>query len=72
MPNSRQTQPAIGKAKAADQPGKSGNKPRRGKDFGEEGTNKTIPVPKPDGAPSEELGNDEVRHTEKSPHLPRQ
>ncbi len=41
-------------------------KPRRGNDFGEEGTNKTIPVPKPDGAQTEELGN--TPHIEKSPY----
>jgi hypothetical protein len=39
---------------------------RTGKDFGREGTNKTIPVPKPDGAPSEELGH--TPHIEKSPY----
>lgn len=39
---------------------------RTGKDFGQEGTNKTVPVPKPDGAPSEELGN--TPHIEKSPY----
>lgn len=38
---------------------------RTGKDFGREGTNKTIPEPKPDTAPSEELGN--TPHIEKSP-----
>jgi len=43
-------------------------KPRTGDDFGQEGTNKTIPVPKPDGAPSEELGNSTVPHIEKSPY----
>ena len=39
---------------------------RSGKDFGQEGTNKTIPVPKPDGAPSEELGN--TQYIEKTPY----
>jgi len=43
-------------------------KPRTGDDFGQEGTNKTIPVPKPDGAESEELGNSSVPHIEKSPY----
>ena len=43
-------------------------KPRRGNDFGAEGTNKTIPVPKPDGAQSEELGNSDTPHVEKSPY----
>jgi hypothetical protein len=37
-------------------------------EFGKEGTNKTIPEPKPDGAPSEELGNTAVKHVEKTPY----
>lgn len=41
-------------------------KPRTGNDFGKEGTNKTIPVPKPDGAQAEELGN--TPHIKKSPY----
>ncbi len=41
-------------------------KPRRGNDFGQEGTNKTVAVPKPEGAPSEELGN--TPHIEKTPY----
>lgn len=36
--------------------------------YGEEGTNKTIPVPKDDAAPSEELLNTKTRHIEKSPY----
>lgn len=35
-------------------------------EFGREGTNKTIPEPKADGAPSEELGN--TPHVGKSPY----
>lgn len=35
-------------------------------EFGREGTNKTIPEPKPDNAPSEELGN--TPHIEKTPY----
>ena len=35
-------------------------------EFGREGTNKTIPVPKADNAPSEELGN--TRHVGKTPY----
>lgn len=35
-------------------------------EFGREGTNKTIAQPKPDGAPSEELGH--TPHIEKSPY----
>ena len=45
---------------------KSRRKPVRGNDFGEEGTNKTISVPKPDSK-----DNNELRHTpkgEKSPY----
>ena len=47
-------------------PAKPDAAPRTGKDFGQEGTNKTIPVPKPDGAPSEELGH--TPHIEKTPY----
>lgn len=36
--------------------------------YGEEGTNKTIPVPREDAAPSEELLNTKTRHIEKSPY----
>ena len=44
-------------------------KPRRGNDFGEEGTNKTVATPKPDGAESEELDNNMTTvHIEKSPY----
>jgi hypothetical protein len=45
---------------------KAQGKPKTGNDFGEEGTNKTIPVPRPDGAEPEELGN--TPHIEKSPY----
>lgn len=37
-------------------------------EYGKEGTNKTVPEPKPDGAPSEELGNTAVKHVENSPY----
>ena len=47
-------------------PVKPNAKPRTGKDFGGEGTNKTIPVPKPDNAAPEELGV--TPHVEKSPY----
>ncbi len=47
-------------------PAKPHGKPRTCKDFGEEGTNKTIPVPRPDGAVPEELGI--TPHVEKSPY----
>lgn len=36
--------------------------------YGEEGTNKTVPQPKPDGAPSEELGNAPGKHVENTPY----
>jgi hypothetical protein len=58
--------PKSDKAHAKARP-KPEAKPRRGDDFGQEGTNKTIPVPKPDGAESEELGNN-TPHIEKSPY----
>lgn len=35
-------------------------------DYGKEGTNKTLPEPKADNEPSEELGN--TRHIGKSPY----
>ena len=47
-------------------PAKGPVKPRMGKDFGEEGTNKTQAAPKPDGAQPEELGISP--HIEKSPY----
>jgi hypothetical protein len=53
--------------------GRAGNKRRAtakpGKpleDYGKEGTNKTLPEPKADNEPSEELGN--TRHIGKSPY----
>ena len=66
MPKTRQS-PQSGNpgGKAKSEPGE---KPRRGNDFGAEGTNKTNPVPKPDGAVSEELGNSNTPHIEKSPY----
>lgn len=47
-------------------PAKRPAKPRMGKDFGEEGTNKTQATPKPDGAQPEALGV--TPHIEKSPY----
>ena len=41
-------------------------KPKKGEDFGAEGTNKTQPAPKPDNAAPEELGI--KPHIEKSPY----
>lgn len=40
--------------------------PRKGEDFGVEGSNKTIPVPKPEGGPPEELGI--ASYIKKSPY----
>lgn len=34
--------------------------------YGEEGTNKTLPIPKPDNAPSDQSGH--TRHIPKSPY----
>ena len=36
-------------------------------EYGKEGTNKTLPEPKADNEPSEELGN--TRHVGKSPYI---
>lgn len=66
MPKTRKSPPSSkpgGKAKP-----EPDGKPRRGDDFGAEGTNKTIPVPMSDGAVSEELGNLNTPHIEKSPY----
>jgi len=64
MRKTRQSPNASGKGgKGKPEPGA---KPRRGNDFGAEGTNKTIAVPKADGAEPEELGN--TPHIEKSPY----
>lgn len=41
-------------------------KPKKGKDFGAEGTNKTQPAPQPDNAAPEELGI--TPYIEKSPY----
>jgi hypothetical protein len=49
--------------------GRAGNKRRPTKppdEYGREGTNKTLPEPKADNEPSEELGN--TRHIGKSPY----
>ena len=40
--------------------------PASADDYGKEGTNKTIAQPKPDNAPSEELGN--TPHVGKTPY----
>jgi hypothetical protein len=62
MPKKRRSLPSGGGLARAEPHAK----PKTGNDFGQEGTNKTIPVPKPDGAQSEELGN--IPHIEKSPY----
>ena len=50
-------------------PSKSGSKPKRlGKDFGLEGTNKTIPVPQPDAQPADELQGTKSKFIPKSPY----
>ncbi len=48
-------------------PAKPPAKPKTGKDFGEEGTNKTQPMPTPNGAAPEELGV--TPYIEKSPYI---
>jgi hypothetical protein len=61
-PSTEPAQPAGGGAKIPTTgPGKGS-----AGEFGREGTNKTIPEPKPDNAPSEELGN--TPHIEKTPY----
>ena len=45
----------------------SGRK-RSGKDFGLEGTNKTVPVPQPDAQPADELQGTKSKFIPKSPY----
>ena len=48
---------------------KTGSGPKRkGKDFGLEGTNKTIPVPQPDAQPADELQGTKSKFIPKSPY----
>ncbi len=63
----------MGQKGASHNSGRPGNKRRPtakpGKspdEYGREGTNKTLPEPKADNEPSEELGN--TRHIGKSPY----
>ena len=58
-------EPGQGQSGAA-APDKSKKPDPTGKTFGEEGTNKTIPTPKPDNESSDELGN--TPHVPKSPY----
>lgn len=54
-------------APPAQQPGAASSKTLG--EYGKEGTNKTIAQPKPDGAPSEELGNAVApKHSEGTPY----
>jgi len=54
-------------SRRAGKQGKPSAKPGRLADeYGKEGTNKTLPEPKADNEPSEELGN--TRHIGKSPY----
>jgi hypothetical protein len=41
---------------------------RQGKDFGLEGTNKTVPVPQDDAAPADELQGTKSKFIPKSPY----
>ncbi len=59
------TQPAKPTGAGAKTPVTGPGKDSAG-EFGREGTNKTIPEPKTDNAPSEELGN--TRHVGKTPY----
>jgi hypothetical protein len=49
-----------------DTPAAHGEKPSADPGYGEEGTNKTMPMPKPDNAASDELG--QTRFIPKSPY----
>ena len=48
---------------------KAGSRPtRKGKDFGREGTNKTISTPQPDAQPADELQGTKSKFIPKSPY----
>lgn len=49
-------------------PGSGSGRKRRGKDFGLEGTNKTVPVPQPDAQPADELQGTKSKFIPKSPY----
>lgn len=49
-------------------PNPASTSPRRGDDFGLEGTNKTVPVPQPDAEPAEELQGTKTKFVPKSPY----
>ena len=49
-------------------PNPASKSPRRGEDFGAEGTNKTIPVPLPDAEPTEELQGTKTKFIPDSPY----
>ena len=68
MTNSSSSSKAAGKGGTGEPrpPAKPPAKPITGKDFGQEGTNKTQAAPKPDGAPPEQLGV--TPYIEKSPY----
>ena len=58
--------PNAGEPKGAQKPASMPK--RRGKDFGLEGTNKTIPVPQPDAQPADELQGTKSKFIPKSPY----
>ena len=49
-------------------PNPASKSPRKGEDFGAEGTNKTIPVPLPNAEPAEELQGTKTKFIPDSPY----
>ena len=55
-------------AKAATKSNPAASIPRKGQDFGLEGTNKTVPVPQPDAQPADELHGTKSKFIPKTPY----
>ena len=53
---------------SADRPNPAARTPRKGQDFGLEGTNKTVPVPQPDAQPADELQGTKSKFIPKTPY----
>ena len=49
-------------------PNPASRHPRRGEDFGLEGTNKTIPFPQPNAEPADELEGTKTKYIPRSPY----
>ena len=58
----------AGDKEGGKKPRPDAKRPRTGKDFGHEGTNKTTPVPEPDAQPADELLGTKSKFIPKSPY----